>query len=203
MWTYNYTDELYHYGVKGMRWGVRKDRKWASAKHQPSSARSSALAGIYAATGNKTVGKALEKSNAKDAERWERAKANLAAEKQRSAGQKQYKATRTDIAMYGKRGAERIANRRTKGDSRQKALVKELGTQLAIGTGVTVAGAVGVYLLTSGKASKAVDRLKDAGKNTVDSYLNASVLDSGGNVIARYHSPVKVGKQIVEGLIKL
>ena len=26
MWEYNYTDELCHYGVKGMRWGVRKYR---------------------------------------------------------------------------------------------------------------------------------------------------------------------------------
>ena len=27
MWTYNYTNELYHHGVKGMKWGVRKQNK--------------------------------------------------------------------------------------------------------------------------------------------------------------------------------
>lgn len=69
-----YESELYHYGVKGMKWGVRKTRKWATSKHQPSSTKSSALAGIYAATGNKRVGKALDKSNSRDAANWERAK---------------------------------------------------------------------------------------------------------------------------------
>lgn len=27
MWTYNYTNELYHHGVKGMKWGIRKKYK--------------------------------------------------------------------------------------------------------------------------------------------------------------------------------
>lgn len=67
-------DELYHHGVKGMKWGVRRDKKWASNPHQPSSYRSSSLAGKYAATGSKRIAKKLEKSNAKDAERWKKVK---------------------------------------------------------------------------------------------------------------------------------
>lgn len=27
MWEYNYTDELYHYGVPGMKWGVHRSNK--------------------------------------------------------------------------------------------------------------------------------------------------------------------------------
>lgn len=71
---YKGEDELYHYGVKGMRWGVRKTQKWATSEHQPSSVKSSVLAGVYAATGSRRIGRALDKSNNQDAENWARAK---------------------------------------------------------------------------------------------------------------------------------
>ena len=91
--------ELYHYGVKGMKWGVRKTRKWATAKHQPSSVKSSYLAGLYAATGNKKVGKALEKSNDRDAANWERAKADYKRYKKAEAEKKELNA---DVKEYRK-----------------------------------------------------------------------------------------------------
>ena len=84
-------NELFHHGVKGQKWGVRryqnkdgslttagkkraiKDSKtnWGKEKeYQPSSYKSSSLAGLYAATNSKFIRKKLDKSNDQDAIRW-------------------------------------------------------------------------------------------------------------------------------------
>ncbi len=37
MWQYNYTKELYHYGVPGMRWGIRRGNRASSSSKKQSS----------------------------------------------------------------------------------------------------------------------------------------------------------------------
>ena len=84
-------NELYHHGIKGQKWGVRrfqnadgsltpkgkkraiKDSKtyWGKEKkHQPSSSKSSTLAALYMATNSKFIEKKLDESNDQDAIRW-------------------------------------------------------------------------------------------------------------------------------------
>lgn len=146
-------NELYHFGIKGQKWGVRRFQK---------------------KDGSLTP-----------------------------AGKNRYKPAKLDEALYGKKGAQRIADRRNKGDSVRKARVKEMARQVGTGLGVSALAIVGSYALSSGKASTAAKKIVNSGKRVVDSYYNYQVLDKTGKVISRYHGSISVGKNFVDGLMKI
>lgn len=84
MWSYNQTvssDELYHYGVPGIKWGRRKARYEAKASEARKSARK-LQEGARNSSGRKSDRKAYKAQN-------ERIKANTYSQKAKEAGRKE------------------------------------------------------------------------------------------------------------------
>lgn len=145
-----YESSLQHWGIKGMKWGVRR---------------------FQAKDGSLT-----------------------------SAGRKRYKATKTDEATFGKKGAQRIANRRNKGDSRQKAVAKEVGVQ--VGKTVALSAAIGAagIIYNNDLYEDIPKTLSSLGKRAINTYLNAAVVDNSGKVLYRYRNAVNVGRRVLDNI---
>ena len=117
------------------------------------------------------------------------------------AGKERYKPTKSDIRLYGQKGAQRIADRRNRGMDYSKAVRRELGRQIGIGLGVLATAATVDYLITSGYGKELFQKGKEKIKSLWNNYNNVQILDKTGKVIAKYHEKIKYGEAIVSGLL--
>ena len=172
--------ELYHHGVKGMKWGVRK-----AVKYRPASngLRIGTRRQLKAAKkdlkfldngGHLSVGLTKKRQAAFD----ERDRKKLTEKIN-----KLEKRKTSDVLMYGNKGADRIQkNMAEKGYSHKKAARRETARQVAIGVGVTA----GLLLVSSGKAKQLASRGKSAATSLINSKTKATVIGKNGKVIRRY-----------------
>ena len=107
------------------------------------------------------------------------------------AGKRRYTTDYRDQIMFGKRGAERIAERQEKGKSRKQAVNIERARQITEGLLAAAAISTTSYLITSGKGAELVSKGTKAVKNLMNSRFDSMVLDASGKVLKQYKGSVK------------
>ena len=147
MWQYQYSNELYHYGIPGMRWGVRK----AVSSGVKYALRHPVVTGALISGGSAVVDYARNKAYVpKNKKAYDRNKSLYGATNARKMdwyrakyGGSQREAL--NYTNYGRRGAQRIERRIKNGDSRSKAEFKEMGVKV----GKTVAVNAALFAVTT------------------------------------------------------
>lgn len=174
MWEYNYTDELYHHGVKGMKWGVRKFQQKSKELDQKKAAYKKAKKSY-----NKAYNKAYNRSFA----------AYSPIKKHRENNDKRW-----DDAF--KKG-EKAANLKKEYKAAKKEMRQNATVGQKIGRGAKTAGKVLRVLTTvavadlaynGGRGAKAVKAGATFAKNAaLDKMFNAAIVDASGKVLKRYN----------------
>ena len=249
-------NELYHHGIKGQRWGVRRYQNedgslteagikrygehgsdYLKAKRDYRKAvrksRASGLAfkaanmlavghpGIHFAT--RTAGNV---SRTVQNQKRQEAKNNLTRAKftrdyetgRRKKLEGKYQPDVEDEIIYGRKEAVRIAKRRNKGMTNEKAHRVTTAKRLAKGI-----AHVGVHSLIAAdmafnhgrgtkkvvkagikggvKLASAIIRGTRAANRVYNNHYNTSILDSSGKVITRYHDATSWGEVAIDGLL--
>lgn len=152
--------ELYHFGIKGMKWGVRRFQNTNGSLTAAGRKRNKIASPVQVAKSIKSSSKKLSPQA-------------------------------RDTLMFGKRGAERIAERREKGKSRKQAVNIERARQITEGLLASAAISTTSYLITSGKGAELVSKGTKAVNDLMNSRFDSMILDASGKVLKRYKGSVK------------
>jgi prenyltransferase beta subunit len=165
MWEYNHTDELYHHGVKGMKWGVRKARQAEADLRSKKSAYKKAKK-AYDESYNKAYNKAIaayspiKKHRENNDKRWEDAANKSEAMKK---------------AKSDYKSAKKEFNKNTTVGQKAGAAIRSDGAKKAAKTLASI-GALLVYdqVLTGGTTRKVyAGMIKATGRIAVTAYMKS------------------------------
>lgn len=249
------SDELYHHGIKGQKWGVRRyqnpdgsltdagikrygehgsdylnaKRAYKTASRRAGRARrlykfaniatkGTPLLNMAVTTGGSMARGSYERKEKEAKDNYTRAKYTRDYETgKRKALAGRYQPNVEDEIKYGRRESVRIAKRRNKGMTKEKAYRITHAKNAAKVIGKVSIGLLSAYdLATGGKVHKAV--LKDgiktgikvakavstgtkAAKTVYNNHYNTQILDASGKVVARYHEKADIGEIVAAGLL--